>query len=192
MRTDLESTAKQAAEAAHHLVGCLVTPRPTQVNIEIRSTRPLDFGRFRTCLIGLRVIFHIRRSLCWVQVCLEFRVYVRGHFAVTDLTDLPIRLARPPPTAIRPKMLTGSRDLIGLPLVTPSTRPTLNRRICEPPFTRAVVNAHAIVWRPVAHHGLIPRVCMSVHPEVKSCSDLGQGFSVQTLNPKPLTLDPKP
>jgi len=40
--------------------------RPTRVNLEIPSTRPLEFGRFRTSRIVFSVNLPIRRGILWV------------------------------------------------------------------------------------------------------------------------------
>ena len=43
-----------------------VKVRPTRFNLEIRSTRPLDFGRFCTSRIGFWLILPTRCGLFWV------------------------------------------------------------------------------------------------------------------------------
>jgi hypothetical protein len=54
MESRLPTAAKLATEAQ---------VRPT----EIRSTRPLDLGRFRVSRIGFWVILPTRRGILWVQ-----------------------------------------------------------------------------------------------------------------------------
>jgi hypothetical protein len=44
--------------------------RPTRFNLEIRSTRPIEFGRFLTSRIGSWVILPMRHGALRVQGCI--------------------------------------------------------------------------------------------------------------------------
>ena len=54
------------------------------------------------------------------------------------------------------------------------------RQAWRPPVVRARVNAHTLVWGSlgvlVLHHKASPRVCMSIHPDGKSCGRVRSRF----------------
>jgi hypothetical protein len=79
---------------------------PAKLDFGIRAPLRTDFGRFRTSRIGFWVI--LLGQFAGFRVAVEFRIYVKGHFAHTIQTDSPIRLA-PRPATNPPKLFLRSR-----------------------------------------------------------------------------------
>ena len=77
------------------------------------------------------------------------------------------------PAMARSSLLDMEKSSQYLPGGSLRTKETSNgRKSTLGQFARARVNAHTMVWGTVGRHEPTPRVCMSIHPEGKSCSDL--------------------